>query len=249
MTVTKRAFSALAKLGIIIAITIAFFIGLLGTIYYSLRSREVNVPNIVGKDVLEGERALDQDGLNMRRRATRYSPDAKPNTILDQSPHAGEIIKVGQTVAVVVSRASAKEGESAGTATKETDVAPENKNTNEGSSETKNDNGNANRDRGNKSKRTKNSNNSNNANGNSNNLNRNTSARNTNDRNANNRNANGKPGDNRNGNANRAATNSNRSTNTGNRNTNTGRSNLNSNANKRAPSTAPSNPNRNRRVP
>ena len=63
MSVSKRAFSAIGKLGIVVAIAIAFFAALLGTIYYSLKSREVNVPNVVGKDVLDGEKALDQDGL------------------------------------------------------------------------------------------------------------------------------------------------------------------------------------------
>lgn len=238
----KRAFSALGKLGIIVAIAIAFFAGLLGTIYYSLRSREVNVPNVVGKDVLEGEKALDNDGLNMRRRATRYSPNAKPNTILDQSPHAGEIVKVGQTVAVVVSRASAKEGEESSPSAEST---PEETNTNTESTTTKNDNENSNK--ANKNTRNKNSNNSNN--GNTNNSNRNSNANNTNNRNANDRNANNRNANNGANNSNRSANNSNRNTNSGTRNDNSGRNSNNSN--KRAPgaATPPTNQNRNRRVP
>jgi beta-lactam-binding protein with PASTA domain len=236
--VIKRGFSALGKLGIIIAIAIAFFVGLLGTVYYSLKSPEVKVPDIIGKDVSEGEQALDKDGLNMRRRATRYSPDAKPNTILDQSPHAGEIIKVGQTVAVVISRATAKEGESPVSAA-EQNFSSENKNTNEESS-TKNDNANANTNananaNANKNKnRNRNANNSNNSNNsnNANNKNANRNANNSSNRNANNRNAN----------ANRPPTN----------NANSNRSATNTNANRRTPppmTTPPFIPNGNRRTP
>lgn len=246
MSVIKRAFSALGKLGIIVAIAIAFFVGLLGTIYYSLRSREVNVPNVVGKDILEGEKALDRDGLNMRRRAFRYSPNAKPNTILDQSPHAGEIVKVGQTVAVVVSRASAKEGDESVPSSSEENVAAEEKNTNTESSSSKNENENSNK--ANKNTRNKNSNNSNNGNANNSNVNRNSNANNANNRNANNRNANNGAA-----NANRGTTNSNPNTNSGTRNQNSGRNNTNSNSNsnKRAPvlTTPPASQNRNRRIP
>ena len=249
MSVIKRAFSALGKLGIIVAIAIAFFVGLLGTIYYSLRSREVNVPNVVGKDVLEGEKALDRDGLNMRRRATRYSPNAKPNTILDQSPHAGEIIKVGQTVAVVVSRASAKEGEEGILNSSEVNVATEDKNTNTASASSKNDNENSNK--ANKNTRNKNSNNSNNGNANNSNVTRNSNANNSNNRNANALNSNNRNVSNGNSNANRGTSNSNRTTNSGTLNENSGRSSINSNSDKRvpAPATPPTNQNRNRRVP
>ncbi|HYE66341.1 MAG TPA: PASTA domain-containing protein, partial [Pyrinomonadaceae bacterium] len=104
MFLVKRALSALGKIGIILAIAVAFVVGLTGTIYLSLRSPGVKVPDVVGKDYITGESALNDAGLYIRRRATRASADAQPNIILDQSPRAGEIIKAGQTVAVVVSR-------------------------------------------------------------------------------------------------------------------------------------------------
>ncbi len=227
MSVIKRAFSALGKLGIIIAIAIAFFFGLLGTVYYSLRSPEVKVPDVIGKDVTEGEQALDKDGLNMRRRATRFSPDAKPNTILDQSPHAGEIIKAGQTVAVIISRSTAKEGETPVSAAEEK-FSTENKNTNEESSSAKNENAsentNANKSNKNRNRNANNSNNSNNSN-NKNANNKNANNRNANNSNANNRNTNDRNVNNRNANANRPTSNAN----TINRNANSNRSNSNSN--------------------
>jgi len=92
-----------------------FFLGLTGTVYLSLRSPDINVPDIVGKDMLTAENALSSAGLNIRKRATRYMPGSAPNVVLDQMPKAGEIVKEGQTVAVVISRAPA-EGESSATA-------------------------------------------------------------------------------------------------------------------------------------
>lgn len=103
--------SALRKVLIIIAIAIAFLFGLTGTVYLSLRVREVRVPDIVGKEYSAGESALESAGLHIRKRGTRPSTERPPNTILDQVPHAGEVVKVGQTVAVDVTR-SPNEGES-----------------------------------------------------------------------------------------------------------------------------------------
>lgn len=245
----KGAFSALGKLGIIIAIVIAFSIGLVGTVYLSLRSPEVKVPDVVGKDVLEGEAALDKDGLNMRRRATRYSPDAKPNTILGQEPQAGAVIKVGQTVAVVISRSTAKEGESPVSSQAEDSFGKDNQNANTETASSKNENENANKDKANKNTRNKNSNNSNNSNNaNNSNANRNANNRNANNRNTNDRNTNDRNANNRNTNDNRV-TNSNRDANTSNRNANSNRGNAN--ANRRAPTTTtpPFIPNGNRRTP
>ncbi len=103
--------SALRKVLIIIAIAIAFLFGLTGTVYLSLRVSEVHVPDVVGKEYSAGESALESAGLHIRKRGTRPSGDSPPNTILDQVPHPGEVVKVGQTVAVDVTRAP-NEGES-----------------------------------------------------------------------------------------------------------------------------------------
>ncbi|HEX8775956.1 MAG TPA: PASTA domain-containing protein [Pyrinomonadaceae bacterium] len=217
--VAKRALSALSKIGIIIAIAVAFLFGMAGTVYLSLRSPEVRVPDLKGKDRMAAEAALDDAGLNMKVRATRFSPDAKPDTILDQLPEKDDVIKVGQTVAVVVARGP-KEGESAATAAAgggggsggedkkpEAGKASENQNAN-GNTAAANQNEN-------KPKRTKNANNKNaNNSNNSNNGNAN--------RNANNRNSG-------NGNANT------RNANAGNRNADANRNTGTTNANRRAP--------------
>jgi hypothetical protein len=256
VSLIKRSLSAVGKVGIIIGIAVAFLFGLTTTVYLSLRSSEVKVPDVVGKDRVAAENALGDSKLNIRVRATRPSADAKPDTILMQVPHAGEMVKAGQTVAVDVSRVP-REGESSislasaehkPTENKEEDnKAAENTNANSNSNQpaTKNDNANANQNQ-NKAKRNKNTNTNTNANNknanNSNNSNNNNSALNAN-RNQNNRNANQNV-------TNRNAIPANRNQNP----TNVNRNNTNNatNSNRRAPvtTTTPSvNPGSNRRTP
>lgn len=187
--VAKRALSALRKVGIIIAIAVAFVFGLGGTVYLSLRSPEVKVPDVKGKDRMTAESALDDLGLHMKVRATRFSPEARPDTILDQLPQKDEVIKVGQTVAVVLARAP-KEGEHAPeTPAGAEDKKPENgngagaqnQNSNTGSTAATNQNGNQNKPKKPKNSNNKNANNSNNANsGNRNAANSNAGNRNVN---------------------------------------------------------------------
>lgn len=105
-----RALTTLRRLGIIIAIAATFLFGLATTVYLSLRSPEVRVPEVIGKDRFEAEQILGDAGLNFRVRATRPSNQSKPDTVLFQLPRAGEMVKVGQTVAMDISRV-AKEGE------------------------------------------------------------------------------------------------------------------------------------------
>ena len=231
MITTKRTFlGLLGKIIIVASALVAFLIGMFGTIYLSLRSPEVQVPNLFGLVRAEGEMELQKIGLNIRKRAERPSADAKPDTIIDQSPRAGEMIKVGQTVAVIVARAP-KEGE---TPIVTASPTPEAKNANE-------------------TARVENSNvgNGNEANRNRNSANRNSNARNTNNRNANNRNANANNTNNLNRNANNANasnlnTNANRNQNTNVRNQNANRNTNNANTNRRPPliATPPANANR-----
>jgi hypothetical protein len=105
-----QALTSLKRILIVFGIAIAFTLGLIGAIYLSLRSSETKVPDIVGKDRTSAENTISSAGLNFRVRATRPASDAKPDTVLIQLPHAGEIVKVGQTVAVDISRPT-KEGE------------------------------------------------------------------------------------------------------------------------------------------
>jgi beta-lactam-binding protein with PASTA domain len=101
----------LKRIVIVMGIAVAFSLGLVGAIYLSLRSSETRVPNVIGQDEKSAEETISDAGLNFRVRARRATSEAKPDTVLIQLPHAGEIVKVGQTVAVDISRPTAN-GES-----------------------------------------------------------------------------------------------------------------------------------------
>jgi len=225
LSLKERAASVLGHGAILIGIAVLFLLGMLGTVYLSLRSPEVKVPDVVGKDRADAETTISDAGLNFRVRATRPIGNSKPDTVVLQLPGAGEMVKAGQTVAVDVSRA-AKEGESATSAQPETkpDTANSNQNSNQAATDNLNEN---------KPKRPKNTNTNKNANANANG-----------NANSNRANANG----NRNGNAN-ANSNTRPGLNINNRppanNANTG-ANVNpaTNTNRRPPQPRPSPVNR-----
>lgn len=119
----------LKRIVIVIGIAVAFSFGLAGAIYLSLRSSETRVPNVIGKDEKSAEETISDAGLNFRVRARRATSEAKPDTVLIQLPHAGEIVKVGQTVAVDISRPTAN-GESTAPANTNANTSTENKSEN-----------------------------------------------------------------------------------------------------------------------
>lgn len=127
MSLAARIISVFRSIAIVIAIGVVFLFGVATTVYLSLRSPEVKVPDIVGKDRFDAEKILAEADLKFRVRATRPSNQAKPDTVLFQLPRAGEVVKTGQTVAMDVSRA-AKEGETPESVTP--DEPTENRNTN-----------------------------------------------------------------------------------------------------------------------
>jgi len=213
------------RIAIVVGIAVAFSAGLLGAIYLSLRSSETRVPDIVGKDRAAAENTISDAGLNFRVRATRPTSEAKPDTVLIQLPPAGQVVKVGQTVAVDISRPT-KEGEAP--AETNTNTNSESSKQENSSASNSNSNSNDNKEKRKPSNRNANDNSNGNGNGNSNRLtNRN-------------QNANANHATNRNGNANSNSTpphvNSNANGTPG---TNTNRANVNSNANRRPPVTVP----------
>jgi len=157
---TTQALTALKRIFIVIGIAIAFTLGLVGAIYLSLRSSETKVPDIVGQDRMSAENTISSAGLNFRVRAMRATSDAKPNTVLIQLPHAGEIVKVGQTVAVDISRSS-KEGEAPTSSTSNNNSNTEKKAENDN---TANSNTNSNDNKQKKKPANKNANDNSNAN-------------------------------------------------------------------------------------
>jgi beta-lactam-binding protein with PASTA domain len=119
--------SVFRSVAIIIAIALVFFFGVATTVYLSLRSPEVQVPNVVGKNRFDAEKILADADLKFRVRATRPSSEVERDTVMFQLPRAGEVVKVGQTVAMDISR-DAKEGESSEKVTP--DEPSESRNTN-----------------------------------------------------------------------------------------------------------------------
>jgi hypothetical protein len=122
-----RILSVFRSIAIIIAIALVFLFGVATTVYLSLRSPEVKVPDVIGKNRFEAEQILAEADLKFRVRATRPSNEAKPDTVMFQLPRGGEVVKTGQTVAMDISRAT-KEGESSEKVTP--DEPAENRNTN-----------------------------------------------------------------------------------------------------------------------
>ena len=236
MSFGRRTLSALGKIGIVIAVIVVFLFGLMGTVYLSLRTAEVKVPDVSGKDRLAAEKMLEDVGLKIRVRGTKPTAD-KPDTVLNQVPEPGMTVKEGIQVAVEVSRAP-KEGENVAASLGDTqdqnaNKPADNSNANQTQAVNQNQNQSQNQNQNKPKTKNKNSNNANNKNANNSN--------NANGSNSN-RNANGN-----NMNANRGAGNINHNANT---TPNANRAITNTNANKRAPSTnLTPNPGTNKRTP
>ncbi len=216
MNTSTGALSAFRRLITVIAIAIVFVFGLASTVYLSLRSPEVKVPDVVGKDRIEAERVLGAAGLNFRVRATRASNQMQADTVLFQVPKAGDVVKVGQTVAMDISR-TAKAGESNEAVVAE--KSPEEKQSNQNTNASTNEN---------KPKKNKNTNKNANDNENANTANRNANA----NRAAGNKNANANANANNGSNANKAT----------NLNANRPSANGNTNSNKSVNQNAPTRP-------
>ncbi|HKG48118.1 MAG TPA: PASTA domain-containing protein [Pyrinomonadaceae bacterium] len=127
MSVVTRILSVFRSIAIVLAIAIVFLFGVATTVYLSLRSPEVKVPDVVGKNRFEAEKILADADLKFRVRATRPSTEAQPDTVMFQLPRAGEVVKTGQTVAMDISRL-VKAGESSEKVTP--DEPAENRNSN-----------------------------------------------------------------------------------------------------------------------
>lgn len=120
----KTGVSAIGKLLIVAGLAAAFLLGMFGVVVLSLKGDEVKVPDIAGRDFFEAEKELAQLGLKIKRRATRYSEE-KPNTVLEQSPRAGEPVKTGNTILVVISQANPEGKEDPATIKKEEESTDE----------------------------------------------------------------------------------------------------------------------------
>jgi Uncharacterized protein conserved in bacteria len=104
MSALKTGLSSIGKLLVLVVLLAAFLASMSGVVYMSLSGTEIQVPELTGKDFSESERELAALGLKIKRRADRPSAE-KLNTVLEQLPRAGETVKTGQMILVVVSKA------------------------------------------------------------------------------------------------------------------------------------------------
>ena len=104
MGIVKTGISAIGKLAVVAGLLTAFVLGMAGVVYMSLSGKAITVPEITGKDFVESEKELASLGLKIKKRADRASTE-KMNTVLEQLPKAGETVKTGQLIFVVVSKA------------------------------------------------------------------------------------------------------------------------------------------------
>jgi len=104
LSVISTGLSAIGKLVFVAVLLAVFLATMAGVVYMSLSGAEVQVPNITGKDFVESEKELAALGLRIRKRADRESTETI-NTVIDQLPRAGDTVKSGQWISVVVSKA------------------------------------------------------------------------------------------------------------------------------------------------
>ncbi len=103
MSIISSGFSAIGRLAVIGVLAGAFLFGMAGVVYMSLQGKEVQVPEITGKELSEGENELALLGLKIKKRADRFSQE-KPGTVIEQLPKPGETVKTGQMILVVTSK-------------------------------------------------------------------------------------------------------------------------------------------------
>ncbi len=103
MSIAKKGLSAVGKLVALGVLAAAFFTGMAGVVYMSLQGKEVQVPDITGKDLGEADKELASLGLKIKKRADRASQE-KPGTVIEELPRPGDTVKTGQMILVVTSR-------------------------------------------------------------------------------------------------------------------------------------------------
>lgn len=96
----------LIGIGIGIVIVVAFVTGQILMPLMFGRPPKVEVPQVVGKNVSEAKRIMRGQTLHVVVTDSVWSETEKIETVLEQSPQAGELIKQEGTVYVVISKGS-----------------------------------------------------------------------------------------------------------------------------------------------
>jgi len=66
----------------------------------------IRVPNLLGKSLFEAESMLKNNSLRLGSRTYIHSPSLLPNTVVDQQPSESTLIKVGDSVNVVLTQSN-----------------------------------------------------------------------------------------------------------------------------------------------
>lgn len=103
MSIAKKGLSAIGKLAALGVLAGGFILGMAGVVYMSLQGKEVQVPDVTGKDLGEADKELALLGLKIKKRADRASAE-KPGTVIEELPKPGDTVKTGQMILVVTSR-------------------------------------------------------------------------------------------------------------------------------------------------
>ncbi len=86
-----------------------FGLSAFGVMYFALRGRTVDVPNVTGKSEAEAFSELEDLGLRMEIKSRGYNPQAPANAVTDQYPKPGTTVKTGQIVRVSLSLGAGKQ--------------------------------------------------------------------------------------------------------------------------------------------
>ena len=93
-------FKRLLRLGILAGV---FGLSATFVMYFALRGRTVEVPDVVGKTESDAEEVLDDFGLRMQIRTRVHSDRYPERSVTDQVPAPGTAVKTGQLVRVTLS--------------------------------------------------------------------------------------------------------------------------------------------------
>jgi beta-lactam-binding protein with PASTA domain len=86
-----------------IALMLAIFaFSALTVIYFTLKGRTVEVPNVKGKSESDAQEVLDNYGLRMGVRNYQQDKNSPINSVIDQEPAPGTTVKSGQMVRVSI---------------------------------------------------------------------------------------------------------------------------------------------------
>jgi hypothetical protein len=90
------------RLGMVIALALAFFLSATITIYLLFRSGSTRVPNVIGKSEAEAQKMAEKAGLRVKIQR-RSDPAVPANTVIETRPAPNSSIKRDSSLTIVVS--------------------------------------------------------------------------------------------------------------------------------------------------